>query len=1488
VVPLLFSPTNNDVEHEVALDEVVERLPSGQDRVIPLDPPATLDSLPERIRSLARPHPVLPVSYPESEPRSEQRRHLITSSLTVKLADADVTPELPSGIVIADRPSYAPGHAVLRAADSFAALAMLDHLRRTPGIALAEIQLARQQQKRALPNDTIIGDQWHIKFQSQTSAVSGSDVNVETAWNYGGSGGVKGTGVRIGIIDDGLQTNHPDLSANVDTTNDKDWNGNDSDPSPGTDDDHGTACAGNAAARGNNGQGVTGTAPEATLVGMRLIAAATTDSQEAEALAYLPQLIQVKSNSWGPSDDGFTLEAPGTLTQAALASATSTGRGGRGSIILWAGGNGLEATDNSNKDGYANSIHTIAIGAMDSQLGQAYYSESGANLVCVAPSSGTLLGITTVDRTGTLGYNTSSSPSGGDYTNDFGGTSSATPTAAGITALMLEKNPNLGWRDVQEILIRSAFKVRPTDADWVTNGAGFHFNHKYGAGRIDGAAAVTLAGNWTNLTTATSTTSSQSGLSVAIPDNNSTGVTRHFQISSASIRAEQVTLTTSITHANRGDLVIILTSPSGTQSRLTELHPDTGNNYSGWTFSSVRHWGENSIGTWTLQITDRRSANAGNLTAASLTIHGSPATPVNTGPQLSITSPADGSVFSPGTTLAATVSASDLTATAAPGQVQSVSLFDNGNLISTDTTAPYQFSLNPALGSHSLTATGLDTEGASGSSAAVAFTVVNQAPTITSAGLSATGFHYADEPLTVANLVATDPEGQAFSTTYLWQSSINGVVFTDSADTTSSLPVRAGNAGKLWRCRLSVSDGTQTSQPYLTPAVNTLLRPVTEVDPDSPYSYTSGLVLRGTESTLSRTAALHEFSQGISGSSEWAEILVLETTSLRGWKLRDATGNTLTFANAAVWDAIPAGTLIVVYNGASKDSLLPVDDTNAADFRLVVSSADATRFTGTWPGFGNGGDSVVLRNAADVVQSGLSYGTSSGQTPYFASLGGGRAALFIGEADAELSTQTRWLTTSSATARSLGTKAGPRVPVASLPFTFGGPWTTLPTGLTGTNISTYASELGGDTASTGSARFDATGDALVIELPAAASAISYRLLGNSGSAAPTAGTFLLQESANGTAYTTLATHTNHPTTDTAYTSSPAAATRYLKFLFQTKTSGNIQLDKLSIAGGTAPAGLSLNLAPTSINEGGSVSGTVSLTQAPAADLVVTLESSNAASASVPATVTVLAGQTQASFTVQTTGNTITDGTRTVTIAASAASFPLVSAQLTILDDEPSLDGVTPGQANSTANLSFITIIRNGGLNTPALFRVASGTSLPAGLSLNTASGQISGTLTADAGDYPITIERYNSLGEIVSQSFTLSISAPTSFAEWALSQSLSSAGFTQDDDRDGVANGMEYYFGTKGNSSNHSSPLPTVISGLNVTFWRRTSVTDVQATVEWSPSLEPVSWSSMGVVSSVIRTEGSRQLIQATLPFSPASSPSRFFFRLRAELIPLP
>jgi len=530
---------------------------------------------------------------------------------------------------------------------------------RETGVVAAYPLVARQQQPRLVPNDPLFVNQWHLRNTAQGGGTAGEDANVTGVWDS-----YLGAGVTIAIVDDGLQHAHPDLISRYVAAASYDFNDDDPNPTPTGSDAHGTAAAGVAAATGNNSLGGSGAAPGASLAGLRLIAGPADDLMEANALTYALADVDIYSNSWGPDDSGAGLAGPGPLTLAALQRGVTEGRGGLGTIYVWAAGNGLANNDNVNYDGYANSRFTIAVTAIDNQGGQPFYAEPGAAILVAAPSNGGTLGITTTDLVGTAGYNTVASGSGGDYTNTFGGTSSATPLVSGIVALMLEANPGLGWRDVQHVLATSARRNDPTDADWAQNGAGHWVNHKYGFGAVDAAAAVSLAETWTNVGTEVRASSGTQTVTRAIPDNNQTGVSTSFTMPT-DLTTEWVEVTLSATHPYRGDLEVVLTSPSGTESVLAEKHDDPSDNYTNWKFTTARNWGESSAGTWTLTVRDLAAADVGTLTSWSLDVYGT--TPIDVQPPtIAITTGVTGTLQAgQSTTVTFTISEAVATFTAA-------------------------------------------------------------------------------------------------------------------------------------------------------------------------------------------------------------------------------------------------------------------------------------------------------------------------------------------------------------------------------------------------------------------------------------------------------------------------------------------------------------------------------------------------------------------------------------------------------------------------------------------------------------------------------------------------------------------------------------------------------------------------------------------------------------------------------------------------------
>src|SRR5262249_37423554 len=111
------------------------------------------------------------------------------------------------------------------------------------------------------------------------------------------------------------------------------------------------------------------------------------DALLAAALGYRNDAIHIKNFSWGARDDGAALQPLGPLAEAALSTAALTGRGGRGTIVVRAAGDG-GSDDNCNFDAFASHRFVLAVGAVGDDSLPAPYGEACSAMFVVAPSSG--------------------------------------------------------------------------------------------------------------------------------------------------------------------------------------------------------------------------------------------------------------------------------------------------------------------------------------------------------------------------------------------------------------------------------------------------------------------------------------------------------------------------------------------------------------------------------------------------------------------------------------------------------------------------------------------------------------------------------------------------------------------------------------------------------------------------------------------------------------------------------------------------------------------------------------------------------------------------------------------------------------------------------------------------------------------------------------------------------------------------------------------
>ncbi|KAJ6502170.1 peptidase S8/S53 domain-containing protein [Mycena sanguinolenta] len=455
-------------------------------------------------------------------------------------------------------------------------------------------------------SDPLFPNQWHLINDEAPE----HSMNVVPVWEMG----YTGRGVISTFVDDGLDYTSEDLVANFDADDSYDFNDHEPLPYPKlSDDTHGTRCAGQVAA-GKNGVCGLGIAYESKVAGVRILSGAITDIDEAAALNYGFQNVSIYSCSWGPPDTGTVMEGPDYLIDKAVLNGINAGRGGKGSIFVFASGNGAGSGDQCNFDGYTNSIYSVTVSAVDHTGQRPYYSEACTANMVAAYSSGSRKSITTTDK----GRN--------KCTSGHGGTSAAAPNAVGVFALAVEARPDLTWRDIQHLCVETARMINPEDEDWDTTAAGRMYSSKYGYGVLDGLRFVQAAQDWELVKPQArmQTRTIQIGGGTMNPMKNylggeaigPAGVSSVLPVTSDQLqdanfeKLEHIVVRVWIDHSRRGDVEVELTSPAGIKSVLAEKRrgDQAKTGFPGWTFMTIKHWGEDVVGDWTLRVSDQASA----------------------------------------------------------------------------------------------------------------------------------------------------------------------------------------------------------------------------------------------------------------------------------------------------------------------------------------------------------------------------------------------------------------------------------------------------------------------------------------------------------------------------------------------------------------------------------------------------------------------------------------------------------------------------------------------------------------------------------------------------------------------------------------------------------------------------------------------------------------------------------------------------------------
>lgn len=323
-------------------------------------------------------------------------------------------------------------------------------------------------------SDPLLGNQWNIENNGYLGGTPGADMKVKDAWNIS-----TGNGVKVAILDNGIQLNHPDLAGNLlpgfDATGlgtAGGYSGSDS---------HGTKCAGIIAAVSNN-IGIRGVAYNAKITPVRIAYGTTGNSWVTDANTIASGFawaknngVHIISNSWGD------VPTSTTITNA-INDCVNNGRNGKGCVVFFSSGN-MGAVNLS----YPASLpNVIAVGAT-SMCDQRKHPTSCDGETSWASNYGYGLSFNAP------GVKISTTDISSNYVNNYNGTSAACPNAAAVGALVLAVNPNFTQQQVRDIMESTTDKVGSIQYATDPNYPNGTWTLAMGYGRVNAYKAVLKA-----------------------------------------------------------------------------------------------------------------------------------------------------------------------------------------------------------------------------------------------------------------------------------------------------------------------------------------------------------------------------------------------------------------------------------------------------------------------------------------------------------------------------------------------------------------------------------------------------------------------------------------------------------------------------------------------------------------------------------------------------------------------------------------------------------------------------------------------------------------------------------------------------------------------------------------------------------------------------------------------------------------------------------